>query len=66
MIRLAKKPEKKVLTPKDVAEYLNISETSARKFLRTGAIPGGFRAGRLHMITRENFNKYLGLTRSDK
>ena len=65
-MRLAKKPEKKVLTANDVAEYLGISAQSARKFLTDGTIPGGFRLGRLYRITRENFEQYLRLTRSEK
>ena len=65
-MRLAKKPEKKVLTANDVAEYLGISAPSARKFLANGTIPGGFRIGRLYRITRESFEQYLRLTRSEK
>jgi len=65
-MKLAKKPEKKVLTADDVAEYLGISAQSARKFLANGTIPGGFRVGRLYRITRENFEQYLRLTRSEK
>ena len=65
-MRLARKPEKKVLTANDVAEYLGISAPSARKFLANGTIPGGFRVGRLYRITRESFDQYLRLTRSEK
>lgn len=65
-MRLARKPEKKVLTANDVAEYLGISAPSARKFLANGTIPGGFRVGRLYRITRESFEQYLRLTCSVK
>ncbi|MCY8467183.1 helix-turn-helix domain-containing protein, partial [Bacillus atrophaeus] len=47
-----------ILTVKQVAEILKISEKTARKMLNNGEIKG-FKVGREWRISSESFNEYL-------
>ncbi|MFE2993356.1 helix-turn-helix domain-containing protein [Streptomyces sp. NPDC059262] len=47
-----------VLTVKQVAEILKISEKTARKMLNNGEIKG-FKVGREWRVSAEKFNEYL-------
>jgi len=49
---------KKLLTVKEVAEYLNISELTVKRHLYSGKLKG-YKAGRQWRIKREDLEEYL-------
>lgn len=50
--------DKQVLSPKELAGYLGVSESKARRLLRSGEIKG-FKIGTLSKVRRRDVDHYI-------